>query len=126
MSAANKRKGSTFELDLLKYLRNEGYDTERLRLTGKDDEGDLVLKIGGLPYIIEAKNEKRIDLAGYVREAETEARNYSRARGTSVPGANYAAIVKRRNAGIGEAYVVMPLHEWLQQIDQLPWKDATL
>lgn len=117
MTAANKAKGSQWERDLLAYLRNEGYDAERLRLAGKDDEGDLVLKMGGLPFIIEAKNEKSINLAGYVREAEVEARNYSRARKQGVPGANFAAIVKARGKGTGEAYVVVPLHEWLRHID---------
>lgn len=124
MSAANKTKGNAFERDLLLYLRNEGYDAERLRLAGSEDEGDIVLKVGGLPFIIEAKNKKRMDLAGFVREAEKEARNYSAHRKAGVPGANFAAVVKKRNAGTGEAYVVVPLHEWLRHIDQRPWKDA--
>lgn len=119
MSAANKAKGSLFERDLLAYLRNEGYDAERLRLAGKDDEGDLVLKIGGLAFVLEAKNEKKMNLAGYVREAEVEAKNYARSR--KLPWVNFAALVKKRNAGIGEAYVVVPLHEWLRHIDQAPF-----
>lgn len=115
MSAANKRRGASWELDLLKYFRNEGIDAERLRLTGKADEGDLVLKIGGIPYVVEAKNVAKIDLASYVREAEVEARNYGAHRALDfLP--NHAAIVKRRNHGVGEAYVVMPLTEWLNQI----------
>jgi Holliday junction resolvase len=121
VSAANKARGSLFERDLLNYLRNEGYDAERLRLAGTRDEGDLVLKMGGLPFIIEAKNEKKMDLSGYVREAEVEARNYSLARSLGPPGANFAAVVKRRGKGIGEAYVVVPLHEWLRHIDQAPF-----
>lgn len=116
MSATNRRAGAKWETDLLRYLRNEGYDAERLRLTGAKDEGDLCLRLGGLPFILEAKNEKQINLASYVREAEVEARNYNNARGIGLPGANYAAVVKRRNHGVGEAYVVVPLHEWLRHV----------
>lgn len=117
-ATANKQKGSQWERDILFYLRNEGYDAERLHLAGKDDEGDIILKLGGLPYIIEAKNEKRIDLAGYVTEAAREAANYGSKRGLGLPGVNYIALVKRRQAGTGEAYAVTPLHEWLRHVEQ--------
>lgn len=96
------------------YLRNEGLDVERLRLSGKEDEGDLILKMGGLPYVIEAKNTQRIDLASFVTEAEAEARNYAKHRGINLP--HHLAIIKRRNHGVGEAYVTLPLHEWLKQV----------
>lgn len=115
MSAAGKRKGSQFELDLLKGLRNEGIDAERLRLAGVNDEGDLVLKVGGLVHIIEAKNRQQMDLSGWVVEAEKEARNYGQARGTGyLP--HYAVYIKKRNAGLFEGYAVMPIHEHLRLI----------
>lgn len=115
MSVANKRRGATFELDLLKFFRREGYDAERLRLSGKHDEGDIVVRIGALPYVIEAKNVQKIDLASFVTQAQTEADNYSKARGIMRPG--YAAIIKRRKHPIEQSYVVVPLKEWLEQID---------
>lgn len=121
MTAANKVKGATFERDLMEYLRNEGYDAERLRLAGSEDEGDLILKLGGLAFVLEAKNRKQMNLAGWVREAEVESKNYARHR--KIPWVNFAAVIKKRNAGIGEAYVVVPLHEWLSQVDQLPWRE---
>ena len=37
---ANKRMGATFELDIVKWFRGLGFNAERLRLSGKDDEGD--------------------------------------------------------------------------------------
>lgn len=116
MSAANKRKGAEWETTLMKFLRTEGYDVERLRLAGKDDEGDLVIKHGGLVYIIEAKNTAKIDHAQFVREAELEAVNYKKHRSLDFMP-NFASIVKRRNAHVGEAYVLLPLHEWLAQIN---------
>lgn len=115
MSTANKRKGARFETDLLKFLRLEGFDTERLRLAGRDDEGDLALKVGGLVHVLEAKNTQRLDLAGWVKEAEREALNYRKHRDLDyTPG--FAVVHKKRNDLIGNSYVTMPLHEYLRTI----------
>lgn len=119
MSAANKRKGAEFELDILKKLRPMGYDIERLRLTGTQDEGDLVLKIGGLAYIIEAKNVAKADLGGWVREAEVEAGHYADHRGIQLP--HFLVIHKRRNHSILDSYVTTPLRQWLTQVNDLPF-----
>lgn len=100
------RKGTLWETKLLNHLRSNGFDVERLRLTGKEDEGDLVVKDGGV-VIVEAKDEKRINLAGYLREAEAEAENYAKHRGLDPQLVTPVAIVKRRNHGVGKAYVVM-------------------
>jgi len=69
--------------------------------------------VGGLPFIFEAKNEKDMRLASYVREAEVESINYARHRLLTEP-AYFAAVVKKRNCFIGDAYVVTPLHEFLR------------
>ena len=47
MSAKNKRKGSKFEIDVMKWFRSKGYNAERLRLAGSKDEGDLVVYVAG-------------------------------------------------------------------------------
>ncbi len=39
----NKAKGAAFEIDVMKWFRGLGVLAERLRLAGKDDEGDLVV-----------------------------------------------------------------------------------
>lgn len=115
MSAANKRKGATYELDLLKGLRNEGIDAERLRLVGVNDENDLALKVGGLVHLIEAKNRAQINLSEFVQEAERGAHNYRNARNLGyLP--HYAVYIKKRNAGLFEGYAVMPIHEHLRLI----------
>lgn len=116
MTAANRRRGSGFERDLRDHLRGRGFDAERLRTSGAKDEGDLVVKSGGLAYIIEAKATKQIDLPRFITEARFEAANYAAARGC--PPVNYAAVVKARGKGISDAYVVMPLHHWLDQIGE--------
>lgn len=100
------RKGTEWETRLLKYLRENKIDAERLTKTGKEDEGDLVVRDGGV-VIVEAKNEKKLDLAGYLREAEVEAKNYAKHRGLDPAPITPVAIIKRRNHGPGEAYVVM-------------------
>lgn len=107
-------KGGRFEKEVLDYLRSFGYDVERLRTTGKDDEGDLVLKARKGAFVLEAKNVAKMNLAGWVGEAETEAGNYMKHRNLAY--ANFAVVHKRRGKGPGQAYVTMPLHEWLEQI----------
>lgn len=117
MSSANKRKGTQWEVDLRDRLRGDGFDVERLALSGAQDEGDLVLKLGPLwsdTFIIEAKNAGRMDLAGWIAEAQTEAINYADHRGISVP--HWVVAHKRRGKGVGESYVTMTMSEWLRQI----------
>ena len=107
-------KGSLFERELMKYLRDQGHDVERLRLSGKEDEGDLLVRWpSGDRLVIEAKNVKATDLAGWVKEAETEAKNYAEHRGVYLP--DWAVVHKRRGKGAADAYVTMPLREYLRQ-----------
>lgn len=112
--AYNKTKGAAFELDLVKYFRSEGLDAERLRLSGPKDEGDIALKVGGLPFVLEAKNTKLMDLAKATREATIEAGHYADAR--LIQPVHYAVVLKRRQRPVSESYVVVPLNEWLAQI----------
>ena len=107
-------KGGAFERELMKYLREQGHDVERLRLSGKEDEGDLLVRWpSGDRLVIEAKNVKAMDLAGWVKEAELEAKNYAEHRGTYLP--DWAVVHKRRGKGAADAYVTMPLREYLRQ-----------
>jgi len=114
MSTASRRTGTAFESALVKHIRDRfGLRAERLRQSGKNDCGDIAVDDVGLVYLIEAKAEKSINLSGYVAEAEAERRNYCRARGISESGVMPLAVVKRRGKGIGEAYVVITLDEFL-------------
>lgn len=113
MSSASKARGSSWELQLLRYFRSIGMPTERLRLTGKKDEGDLAVQdVGGFVYCVEAKNTARIDLARYVEEALIERDHYCEARGLDPANAMPIAIVKRRGKGVEEAYVVSTVKEF--------------
>lgn len=112
--AANKRKGASFEIGVLKWLRDKGLLAERLRLAGKDDEGDIVCFVAGKPYVLELKATSRMDLPQFWREATVEAANYAKARGLDENPPAYV-IVKRRNAGIDQAWVVQTLEQWVGQ-----------
>jgi hypothetical protein len=117
MSAKNKRKGSLFETGILKWLRSKGLNAERLRLAGKDDEGDIVCIVAGQPYVFELKATIKMDLPQFWREATAEANNYAKARNLDETPPAYI-IVKRRNAGLEQSWVIQDLQQWLKQIEQ--------
>jgi len=110
----NKIKGSGYEIDMTKLFRALGHFAERLRLAGKDDEGDLAVVIAGKTYLLELKNVKKMDLPQFWREAEVEAKNYAKARGLKAEPPVYV-VVKRRNAPIEKSWVVLPLDRWLKE-----------
>ena len=115
MSSYNKQKGSKFETDVMKYLRKLGHFAERLAKAGSNDEGDIVTIIAGQTYILECKNRKSINLPQFWDEAQTEAKNYAKARGLVVEPPAFV-IVKRRQHGIEKAWVVQTLEKWIEQM----------
>jgi Holliday junction resolvase len=106
MSNPSKTKGDQWERDVVAYLRDHGHPhAERAYGAGRaDDVGD----IDGLVTIIECKNAKRLDLAGWVDEMIRE-------RDRSQTGSG-VLIVKRRGRPAGDAYVIQPLEQWCQDI----------
>ena len=115
---ANKRKGAQYETDLITYLREQGMDAERLRLTGQYDEGDIAASYPGAArvFVIEAKNTARHTLAEFVDESEKECRNYANKRGKEVSTTIPVVIMKRRNHGVDKSYVVMSLDTLLRRL----------
>ena len=114
MSQYNKAKGSKFETDVMKWLRSMGVLAERLTKAGSKDEGDMVAVIAGETYILELKNRATLSLPEFWREAEVEALNYAKARGIGEVPLHYV-VVKRRNAGINQAWVIQDLNQWLKE-----------
>lgn len=101
MTTASKRKGSAFERSIVEYLKKEGWKYAERRLAGDSkDRGD----IAGVPgFVWEAKNEKRIDLAGYLKELEIEVANDKADAG--------AVIVKKRGTtNVADCYAIMPVY----------------
>jgi len=113
MSSYGKRKGSSFETGILKFLRSKGLLAERLRLAGKDDEGDIVCMVAGQPYVFELKATAKMDLPQFWREATLEANNYAKARGLEATPPAYV-IVKRRMGSMENAWVIQDLEQWIK------------
>jgi Holliday junction resolvase len=114
MANKNGRKGSQFETDVMKWLRNAGAMAERLTKAGAKDEGDMVVIISGETYILELKNRQTLSLPEFWREAQVEALNYSKARGLGEVPLSYV-VVKRRNAPIEQAWVIQDLAQWIKE-----------
>ena len=110
----NKVKGAAFEIDVMKWFRSLGLLAERLRLAGKDDEGDIVVIIAGKTYVLELKNTVKLSLPEFWRQAQVEALNYAKARGIGEVPPAYV-IVKRRNAGIEKSWVIQDLEQWIKE-----------
>jgi Holliday junction resolvase len=111
LGSRSARIGSKFELDLVAYLRANGVRVNRLRQTGKEDEGDLHVIFPEHDEIIEAKAEQRIDLPGYLRELAIEKANFAKHRGLPALAVGGVVVVKRRNGSLGQAYVVKTLDQ---------------
>jgi Holliday junction resolvase len=114
MANPNGRKGSAFEIAVLKWLRSRGVLAERLRLSGVADEGDIVAIIAGKTHILELKNRKAISLPAFWEEAVIESKNYAKARGLDETPPAFV-IIKRRNSSIEKAFVVQDLDSWLKE-----------
>lgn len=123
-----KQKGTAFETAIVEYLQNQLCDEtiERRALNGTADRGDITgVTFCGQRMVLECKNENRMRLADYVREAETEATNDN--------AFYYAVIHKKRGVGIstaptiGQQYVTMPLHMLTNMIyDANRWREEAL
>ena len=110
----NKVKGATFEIDVVKWLRKMGVIAERLTKSGSKDQGDIMAIVAGQTYILELKNRKALNLPTFWKEAKVEAANYAKARELELIPLAYV-IVKRRNAGIEQAWVIQDLDQWLKE-----------
>ncbi len=115
---ANKRRGAGWEIDLADYFVELEYEAQRLPRAGRNDIGDVFLKTVNDTYVIEAKaprRDGRIDLSGWLREADTEADNYMNQKKLKVRPTPLV-IIKASNKGIGEAYVVQRLSDVLPNL----------
>lgn len=92
-----KASGTWFETAIVNYLHESGFvNAQRKPKAGAFDKGDIQLG-DGFPLVIEAKNVRSRDLAGWVAEAEVEAVNagvpigvvWSKRTGKSSPSEAY-------------------------------------
>ena len=114
--SASKARGTRAESAIVEALRHEyGEQVERLVLAGANDCGDAYVKDDDLYIVIEAKDRKRMDLAGAVDEALKERDNFARARKVDPAKCMPIAIIKRRGKNIRDAYVVTTLDEYFRK-----------
>jgi hypothetical protein len=111
---AHKQRGATYETDIREYFRRLRYDAERLARTGAKDEGDVVVRSDFLGSIgvLECKApgaSGRIDLSGWTKEAQLEAKHYAEARGLSEDSILPAVVIKARGKAIADSYLVFRL-----------------
>lgn len=102
-----RQKGTTFETQVVKYLRSmlPGDDIDRTPMKGAKDEGDIKgFKIRGLRCVLECKNHRRMELSEWMDEAEDERLNADAEFGF--------VVIKRKGCGearMGETYVLTTL-----------------
>jgi Holliday junction resolvase len=112
---ANRAKGARWQSDLRNGLRNQGFDVERLALSGKEDEGDHVIRGALRPVdfiVIEAKAAV-MNPSEFVRQAVLEADHFTKHRGIERERALGIAVVKRERMHWSDAYVLTSLGELL-------------
>jgi len=108
MTNPQKRKGSQFEREVADFLNDATpFTVGRAYGAGRPlDVGD----IAGIPgTTIECKNAARIDLAGWTDETQRERENAGMDIGVT--------IIKRRRKTVDEAYVVMPLWQFAELVE---------
>lgn len=115
----SRAKGTRFERAVADHLSEAGLSAERAPRWGARDKGDLIALDGGplSRWTLELKAEvaacdhcgrQRLELARTLNEAAVEAAH------NKTP--HYAAIIKRRQRPIGDAYVVMPLDAFVEML----------
>src|SRR5882724_7259855 len=97
MSHPNKDKGTRWETELARYLGSPRIGS----VNGANDKGDLF----DPDWVLEAKDEQSIGLAGYMAEVEREVNNADHQRWG-------IALVKKRRAKVGDGYAVMPIWQF--------------
>lgn len=101
---ASRNKGAQYERDVVAHLRANGYPHVERRIAGMAaDRGDIT---GWPSVVIECKNRKAIDLAGFIDQLEDEIVEAGADTGF--------CIVKRTGvADVGQHYAVTTVHRML-------------
>lgn len=103
MGTSAKRKGSSAEREVVRYAQEAGWIYAERRLAGdSNDRGDIA-GVNGVCF--EVKNHARIDLAGWIKELQTEIVNAKATTGAVVHK-------KKGTTNVGEWYVTMTVDLW--------------
>jgi len=112
-----KQKGSAYERLIVDYLKEHGFDAERTRAGWSDDRGDIhgVSHSSFGPFTIECKNQKSMDLSGWLGELERE---------RHANGGQLGAVVhkKRGQTDAAQQYASLPLWMLVQLLKEAGYK----
>lgn len=117
MTTPQKTKGSSFEREIVTYLRENGFPYAERGVAGAtDDIGDII----GTPGVVwECKNHKRMDLAGWVDELAVEIGNQKTRYSNGGPVITGAVIHKRRGTtSAANYYATLPLHKYVELLKE--------
>ena len=105
MSSPSKRKGSSAEREVAKYLVDNGYKYAERRLAGDTfDKGDIS-GVNGVCF--EIKNHQKMNLAGWVEELKVEMVNAKSDTGVVVHK-------RKGKTNVADWYATMPFGLWLE------------
>lgn len=95
MGAAERAKGSRAERAVVKFLRDNGWYAETTRAKTGTRRGDDV--VTDAPLSIEVKDHKKMDLSGWLRQAQENAEGrvavvWHKKRGSASPGSWYVTM----------------------------------
>lgn len=128
--SASKRKGTEWETNVRDWLREQGH--RRAARIGDRDSGLDRGDIEGLPgIVIQCKNERSIDLPGYLDETDIQVDNahkynFSRGEQRETPLFPVVFIRRRGFPDPGFGYAVMEMRQWLRLydlVDEEIWRD---
>jgi hypothetical protein len=125
----NKRYGFNAEAELLQYFRDHGLASERLHLTGTEDEGDLTVGMPGFDFsqaqvLVQLKTyavrtqkgaERPLSHAkvkGWWKDLKQQQENYRAHRGL-LQTPSGILVVKPRGASWDDAMVIHRLGDWV-------------
>lgn len=110
MTTPEKRKGSQWERDCVKWFNANGFPcAERAYGAGRHDDVGDIDGIDGV--VVECKNEKSFRIPQYLRELEDEMTHADAETGVVL-------MKKRGTSSVSDAYAVMPAWLWLDLLKQ--------
>lgn len=110
-----RAKGTAAETAVVRFLKDHGFRyAERRALHGTADKGDIT---GIGPVVLEVKNHKTLDLAGWLKELEVEILNAKASTG--------AVVAKRRGTTDAAAwYAILPFGDLVELLLEAGYGDG--
>lgn len=114
-------KGQVFQREVINYGRSRDVDIEGIPKAGARDQGDVLIRFRHtfLKVVAELKNVAKMDLSGWLQQADVESVNWASARAYAPDDVLPVVIHKRRGKGARGAYVTMDLETFFNILDRV-------